>query len=389
MDLREMESSLPLIPPTPEDLAAALRQAAEAGRTVELDGLGSKRAWGGPVEECETRLSTRALNRILQYEPRDLTISVEAGLPFRELKAALAANQQMVPLDPPLEMEGSVGGVIAANLSGPRRRLYGSARDMVIGMTLATLEGQLVKTGGMVVKNVAGLDVQKLMIGSYGTLAAIVSVNFKVAPLPEMTRTLLQSSSTAKEAAEACGRILRGVLQPVAIDVLNPAAAKRCGLDGFVVLIQAAGTRRVLDRYSHELAGAQTVEGSAEDGLWATLREFTPEFLRANPEGAAVRVGLPMSQLGALMESCETPVVARGGNGVAVAYLDDPVEAARFASTLAARGWSAVVEATSAPNKGGLELWPSPGADLEPMQRMKALFDPKSLLNRGRMYGRL
>ena len=105
---------------------------------------------------------------------------MEAGLPFAELNAQLAKNGQTIPLDGPWSETATVGGMVAANISGARRRRYGAARDLVIGMTFATLEGKLVETGGMVVKNVAGLDMGKLMIGSFGTLAAIVSVNFRV-----------------------------------------------------------------------------------------------------------------------------------------------------------------------------------------------------------------
>src|ERR1700730_19456613 len=102
------------------------------------------------------------MGRILQYEPRDLTISVEAGMRYADLSSVLAKNRQMIPLDPPFANNATIGGIVAANSSGPRRRLYGAARDLVIGMKFATLEGKLVKCGGMVVKNVAGLDMGKL-----------------------------------------------------------------------------------------------------------------------------------------------------------------------------------------------------------------------------------
>ena len=145
----------------------------------------------GPIGHPDECISTARLDRVLEYEPRDLTISVEAGLPWKDLERTLAGNRQMVPLDPPFADAATVGGVVAANSSGPRRRLYGTARDMVIGMQFATLEGKLVKSGGMVVKNVAGLDMAKLMIGSFGTLAAIAVVNFKVLPAPEVERSFL------------------------------------------------------------------------------------------------------------------------------------------------------------------------------------------------------
>src|SRR6185436_12639955 len=165
-------------PASPEELAAALSAAAAKKQTITLGGRFSKNKMAGPIERS------------------DVTISVEAGLPWAELSRLLAENRQMVPLDPPFSGAGTVGGVVSANCSGPRRRLYGTARDLVIGMTFATVEGKLVKSGGMVVKNVAGLDMGKLMIGSFGTLAAIAVVNFKVLPAPQVERLFLLSFDT-------------------------------------------------------------------------------------------------------------------------------------------------------------------------------------------------
>src|SRR6185295_2657942 len=131
----------------------------------------------------------------------------------RELTRMLGENRQMVPLDPPFAATASVGGVVASNSNGPRRRLYGTARDLVIGMQFATLEGKLVNSGGMVVKNVAGRDMGKLMIGSFGTLAAIAVVNFKLAPMPEVESSILLPFPTLEAAGQARSRILQGQLQ--------------------------------------------------------------------------------------------------------------------------------------------------------------------------------
>src|SRR5581483_4925165 len=157
-------------PTTTEELTEALRDAASRHASIAVLGHNTKRLMAGPLAPSDVTVSTARLNRILQYEPRDLTISVESGIRYAELAQTLAANNQMIPLDPPFHEECTIGGVIAANISGPRRHLYGTSRDMVIGMKFATLEGKLVQTGGMVVKNVAGLDIGKIMIGSFGTL---------------------------------------------------------------------------------------------------------------------------------------------------------------------------------------------------------------------------
>src|SRR5207302_11229217 len=184
------------------------------------------------VEPADVEISTLSLRRVIQYEPRDLTISVDAGLAWRELSSLLAKNRQMVPLDPPFADSATVGGVVASNTSGPRRRLYGTARDLVIGMQFATLEGKLVQTGGMVVKNVAGLDMAKLMIGSFGTLAAIATINFKLIPIPAASRTLLFNCADVKTATEVRDAAIRSFLNPAAVDIINPVLAAQLSLKG-------------------------------------------------------------------------------------------------------------------------------------------------------------
>src|ERR1700728_592130 len=185
---------MPLITPSSaEDLARALEEAASNSQTIAVCGNNSKRLMAGPLLPADVTLSTAKLRRVLQYEPNDLTLSVEAGMPFSDVQKLLATHGQMIALDPPHSTEATMGGVVATNSSGPLRRAFGTARDLAIGMTFATLDGKLVKTGGMVVKNVAGLDIGKLMIGSFGTLAVMTSINFRVHALPRETRTFLFS----------------------------------------------------------------------------------------------------------------------------------------------------------------------------------------------------
>src|SRR5260221_10100098 len=180
-----------LVPNSPEELAAQLAEANSGAQSVTLGGNFTKTLMGGPTVVSDVTISTAKLNRVLEYEPRDLTISVEAGITYRDLSRVLAEHRQMIPLDPHFSDAATVGGILAANVSGPRRRLYGTARDMVIGMTFATLEGRLIKTGGMGVENVAGLDMGKLMIGSFGRLAAPATANFRAHPVPPATRTFI------------------------------------------------------------------------------------------------------------------------------------------------------------------------------------------------------
>lgn len=325
-----------------------LREASDAQRTIRLGGNFSKDRLGGPPTPADVTISLAAMNRVLQYEPRDLTISVEAGMPFAELVRTLAARNQMLPLDPPWLDQSTVGGVLAANLSGPRRRLYGTARDMVIGMTFATLEGKLINSGGMVVKNVAGLDMAKLLIGSFGTLAAIATVNFKVFPAPLASRTFVAEFATAAEAFSERDRILKGVLQPAALDIVNWP-------DGFRLLIRAGGSETVLDRYARELPRSRV----EDDGVWDDVHEFSSRFLAANPAGTLVSISMPLSQMPAAAGRLAVPFIARAGSGVIYAHYTKDAPEPRLAS------------------------------DFATMTKVKEMFDPERLLNRGRLYGRI
>lgn len=359
-----------LTPATSEELAQALASAAASRQSIRLGGNFSKGRLGGPVEPADVAISTRALNRVLQYEPRDLTISVEAGMPFAELCRLLAENRQMVPLDPPWAGEATAGGVVAANTSGPRRRFYGTARDMIIGMTFATLEGKLIQSGGMVVKNVAGLDMAKLLIGSFGTLAAITVVNFRLYPMPPATRTFVLRADALDVAIAARDEILKSVLQPAAIDLLNPAAARRIGLDGHALLLQAGGSPAVLDRYSRELTAFQAVEDG--ESLWKAVQEFTPQFLAEHPAGAVARISSTLTGLRDVFASIDAPMVGRAGSGITYAHFAD-------AAAVPALPGRSIVEGARA---GDL----SPD-DFAMMVKVKELFDPHHLLNRGRLYG--
>jgi glycolate oxidase FAD binding subunit len=379
-------------PENVEELAEAIRRAALHERTICLEGSGSKRLMAGPMEPADEYVSTASLNRVLQYEPQDLTISVEAGMPWRELTRLLAEHRQMIPLDPPFADRATVGGVIASNCSGPRRRLYGTARDMVIGMTFATLEGKLVQSGGMVVKNVAGLDMAKLMIGSFGTLAAITVVNFKLTPVPEVERSFLLPFDSAAAAIAARERILNGALQPAAIDLLNPAAGETVGNRAWLLAVRAAGNAASAARYERELAplgAGLTFEGERQDALWRQIQEFTPGFLASHADAAVVRVSCTLKETEAVMERFEGPAVARAGSGVCYGCWEHARAAGPWAADAAARGWKAVIEFAPEERKRGLDLWPGPGGDFALMQRVKSLFDPGNVLNRGKLYGRI
>ncbi len=338
-------------PKSPPELAQVLQDCAARRCAIRLGGNFSKDRLGGAGVAADVVVSTADMTRLIEYEPRDLTVSVEAGMRWEQLTRTLAEHRQMIPLDPALYSmwgESTVGGVVAANLSGPRRRQFGTARDMIIGMQFATLEGKLIDSGGMVVKNVAGLDMAKLMVGSFGTLAAMAVVNFKVFPMPAESRTFVMEFRSAAEAFAERDRILRGVLQPMAIDIVNWPS-------GFRLLIEAGGNAAVIDRFTRELPGARV----ADADVWEEIRAFTPRFLAENPGGGVVTMSMKLSEMADAMMKLKAPAIARAGSGVIYAH---------YSENPPADSWN---------------------GDFATMERIKTMFDPDRLLNRGRLYDRI
>ena len=388
-------------PASGEELAEVLRGAAERKQIIELGGHFTKRDMGGKIAPPDIVASTRGLKRVLIYEPNDLTISVEAGLPYSELRGTLESRGQFLPLDPPFDGNATIGGVIAANNSGPRRRRYGTARDMVIGMTFATLAGKLVRSGGMVVKNVTGLDMAKLMVGSFGTLAAIVSVNFKVFPRPAEERTFLATSESLAPLLSLRNAILGSKLQPVAIDLLDPGAATLAGLPDahYCLSLEAGGNEALVERHERDWGVLAQENGSADfrtldrpnaASFWSKVREFPALATASSSTASVLRISSEPKNLGGMLSTVRTTgtsaVLARAAAAVAYAACPDLDSAQRCLSACRSRGFQAIVESCPPDQKEALELWPRPGTQLAVMQRIKDQLDPHHLLNPGRLY---
>jgi glycolate oxidase FAD binding subunit len=391
-----------LYPADSGELTTMLRRAAEHHHSIQVLGAGSKRLMAGPMAPAAVRISTSGMKRILKYEPRDLTISVESGISYMELSRELARNGQMIPLSGPYSASATIAGVVAANISESRRRGYGTARDLVIGMEFATLEGKLVRSGGMVVKNVAGLDMGKLMIGSFGTLAAIATLNFKLLPVPTVSRTLLCQFEDLKAAWTALQGVMQSGLNPIAADILNPILAAKfsaqLNMKNFVLAMQFAGNNAVIERCTREAAGlcaedAGTVRALSHDEdqrFWSGVAQITPKHLEKFHEGVVVRVLTPLAQCGDALATVVGPGHAMAATGVVRAWFSRPDGASRWLNVAVARGWNGVIEfAAEGVDRTKLVLWPAPGGDFEIMKGIKKMFDPESLLNRGRLYNLL
>jgi glycolate oxidase FAD binding subunit len=206
-------------PSTAEEVAAALKRASDERKSAVIRGAGTKMDWGQPAPQIDVMLDMRQLNRILAHEHGDLTATIEAGATLRDVNHALARHRQWLPLDPPFAEEATIGGILATNDSGPLRHRYGTPRDLVIGIQLATTDGVLAKAGGRVVKNVAGYDLSKLVTGSFGSLAAIVSATFKLSPIPSASKTMIVAVQDAVRLGDAVRTVMASQLEPIAFEL--------------------------------------------------------------------------------------------------------------------------------------------------------------------------
>src|SRR5690348_15594124 len=215
-----MATTSTLAPTTFEGAAAALASATQEGRTVRIVGAGTKLGWGNSDVAADLELHTTALDQVLSHDAGDLTASLQAGVSLDHAQRTFAAAGQMLALDPPLGLAGgpdgadppsadagargpTIGGVVATADSGPLRHRYGAPRDLVIGMTVALSDGTIARSGGKVIKNVAGYDIAKLFSGAFGTLGAILEVSVRLHPLAPATSTALGASGDPEVLAKA------------------------------------------------------------------------------------------------------------------------------------------------------------------------------------------
>jgi len=274
------------------------------------------------------------------------------------------------------------------------RRAFGTARDLVIGMKFAMLNGKIASVGGMVVKNVAGLDIGKLMVGSFGTLGVITTVNFRLHALPEHTNTFLYSFPDLESALEKRDAVLRSPLRPIALDLVSPPAAARLGASGYVLAIRAGGTKMVMRRYERELIHCDRLTGRDERDWWAHLREFPADFVRRQPNGVVLRVGTTLSDMGALLRGISGAFISRAAAGITYVYLSSWQGVPIFWESAVKNRWSAAIEFAPDDCRSTKDLWllrtaGKSDSSFVMMKRIKQMFDPNNLLNRSRLYGRL
>src|SRR5215475_4021218 len=285
-------------PASTDEAAALLRAAAALGLTVVPRGSGRRQHWGNPPVSCDLLVDTRRLDQVLEHAAGDQVLRVQAGVTLDELATKLATAGQRLALDPP--GGGSAGGVLATNAAGPLRYRYGAPRDLLIGITFVRADGTVARSGGKVVKNVAGYDLGKLFAGSFGTLGLITEATFRLHPLPEQSAWLTLERRDPESAADAVQAVSRSPLAPSSIDLHWPSVTAPIqlivGLDGDRPSVRARAERL------RALVGPAVLPG---DGA-AREPESVPEIRQRNDRhpqhpdadiGTLIRVAFWVGQL--------------------------------------------------------------------------------------------
>jgi glycolate oxidase FAD binding subunit len=366
-------------PSSTEEAADLLRDAGE--RRVVIRGAGTKQDWGGTLREPDLVLDTRGLTGIVEHAAGDLIVVVRAGTPMAELRAHLAAKGQQLALD---EQFGgaTVGGTIAANVSGPRRMLYGTARDLVIGLTVVLADGTVAHSGGKVVKNVAGYDLGKLFTGSYGTLGLITQLTFRLHPVPPSSAFI---SRRVPDIGRALAEIRRTQVVPSAVEIDSATGEVAVLVEGTPagVAARSAALTEILGDEPGTPGGERGTPGGRPD--WWGRYPW-------EPGGTGIKVTAALSRIPDLLT---TGIALRGSAGTGVLYAGSspdtpPEEVAAVLDRLrvAARdaGGHAVVLTAPPPVRERVDLW-GPVDGLALMWRVKQQFDPGGVLAAGRFVG--
>jgi glycolate oxidase FAD binding subunit len=303
------EPGISCAPGSVEEIAAVVRMANARGFSVIPRGGRTEPLYA----DANVSLDTTRLQAVEHYDAADLTVGIGAGTTIHQLDQLVRADRLMFAADPAFPEFATIGGALAVAKQGPLRHGYGGIRDFCIGIRFVTGDGRVAKGGGRVVKNVAGYDLMKLLIGSYGTLAVITSASFKLFPAPRQTRTFLAEFATADEALQFRDLMLRSALSPMCLEIVSPRARRlmrpEMSDDAWVICVRASGSDAVLARYRKELGSAVTreLEGENETEMWRRIENFPsprmvfPEYVWS---GSAI-LYVPISRVAAAIRIVE------------------------------------------------------------------------------------
>ena len=392
-----------VLPASVQEVQDVLRLASKKTLSVIPAGAGTKLGIGNLPQKVDIVLATTRLNSVIEYEPADLTVTVEAGIRLAALQAELAQHRQFLPLDPPHADRCTIGGIVSANASGSLRLRHGTARNQVLGLRVVHANGNLVKSGGKVVKNVAGYDLNKLYIGAFGTLGIVTEVTLKLSPIPTREVILTAGFENVQDAVKTGLNIVGSQLLPMFVnglinfeiggDAQKPALVVGFGGDPETVAWQLAQCQKTMEQNGSK--GVTIIEGEPRWHLHVAVREFAAgterviaklnlkrtdvaEFAARVAEGGSERGGQVMCLLGSGVLYVAVPVTPDTDFKMLANHLAELRQ-----SAVKARG-NLIVETAPPELKQHIDVWGPLGDAVGLMKQVKVRFDPSGLLNPNR-----
>jgi len=414
-----------VFPGTIDEVSKIVAYAHQERVTIIPRGDGTKLEMGGIPKKADLILSTGRLNRITDCDCDNLTLSVESGITLNEVQKRLAKEGKgyCLPLDPFYTDKATLGGIVATNSSGPRRLLYGTARDMIIGIKAVFPNGDIVVSGGKTVKNVSGYDMCKLLIGSFGTLGILYEMTFKLLPLPEKEATLLIPFTNLDKVNGFIHEIIHSQFIPASIETLNAVTLKKMKFsvpmppDGnCLVAIGLEGVSESIERQVSGLSDMGKKHGALESvslnsekhhAFWIALRDFPQGLKEDYPNLISLKSNFLISKWGEMLKSHEKIVqesgfdyafICHSGNGILYSYIlseknlrlkigsfIELIE--KLKSEAIKNEGNLVVESSPLSIKKKVDVWGQLRIDYQIMSRLKKEIDPGGILNPGRFVG--
>lgn len=412
-------------PKTINEISKVIAYANQQHLTIVPRGNGTKMGMGGIPKKMDIILSTDRLNRITDSDCENLTLSAEGGITLSEVQKSLAkvGKGYFLPLDPPFTDKATLGGIVATNSSGPKRLLYGTARDLIIGTKAVFPNGDIVVSGGKTVKNVSGYDMCKLLIGSYGTLGIICEMTFKLLPLPEKEATLALSFAKLEEADGFARQVRSSQLIPSSIEILNAIAVKNMKYSismppngNYLVAIGLDGVAESIDRQisemsemskKHGVLEAVTLDSEKHQAFWIAIRDFSKGLTEKCPNLISLKSNFLISKSGEMLGSYEKiadefgmdcAFICHSGNGILYSYilaeknLRSKIESfveliGKLTSEAVKNEGNLVVESSPLLIKKKVDVWGQFRSDYLVVRRLKEQIDPAGILNIGRFVG--
>ena len=406
-----------VFPTSTEQVASIIKAANESRKTLIPWGGGSKQQIGPCLEAVDTVVCLKNMNRVVELEAGNFTVQVQAGMVNGELQKQLAKTNLSFPLEPFYAESSTIGGEIATNASGPGRIMYGATRDLILGVTVVTPTGDIIHTGGKTMKNVAGFDLCRMYIGSWGTLGVITEAVLRLFPLPEVSTGLYITFTSPEDAFRLVGQLLNSPLTPTAIELVDSVAghnvADAIGSslndDEVLLIVNSEGTKGDVARHRKDIVSLAeankakstlTLEDEKASHAWKTYRGVHEAMLGADSSTLQGKASVPISKLGDMFRQlkkisdshgAQTGMTAHCGNGILYTYLTDKPEklvtiTGVLKNAAAGLGGFFLVESAPLSIRKEVAVLP-PRNDYQLMRRLKTEFDPKKILNPGRLVG--